>query len=873
MASTYTSNIGVEKIGAGEQAGTWGTTTNNNLDILDRAINGVGAITLSGTTHTLTTSDGTLSDGGFAVLVLGGSPSGTNTITISPNDQDKVYIVQNSTSQTATFTQGSGADISVAAGSKKIIFADGAGSGAVVYDMLQDLAVPDLFVDDDLKLQSDSAVLGFGADNDTTLTHTDGTGLTLNSTNKICFNDASQFIQGSSATVLSLGATDEIDLTATAVDLNGTLDVSGNSQFSGTITVGVDDTGLDVKFFGATAGKYMLWDESADSLLVNGDIDMVTNGNRIDLDTDNDTSIRASADDTITIEVGGSDLIALTTTSTFSCPLTVGVDDTGHDVNFFGATSGQKVFWDESADTLYQTCTVDIDGTVTVGVDDTGYDVKFFGATASAYMLWDESADDLILAGAARVVVPASGFVIGSTAVTTTAAELNLLDAITRGSIIVGNASGASALLGVGSNGQALVSDGTDISWGAAGATTLNGLTDCKTFGTESLMIGDASTGTIDAANYNTGVGIDIFAALTTGDNNTVVGNGSGAALTSGAGNVFLGKDTGLATTTGPNNVFIGLNAGKALVSTEDNIAIGSGALDGASSTSCSQVIAIGTDAGGGALAGYNNVYIGYQSGLVATSTLQNTGVGGKTFLALTTANENTAFGYESSEQMTTGTGNVTMGFQAGDDITTGSYSVVIGYDSANGMTTGPSNVVIGAQACDGATEIEKCVMIGRLATHSATNNDSMIVIGYNSTGKGDSTGFINAGGGANYAGNNSASWSTTSDRRIKKNITDNTIGLDEINQIQVRNFEYRTVDEIVDFDNAEAAVVEKEGLQLGVIAQEIEEVLPNVVSTTSQGVKSVDPDNITWHLVNAVQELTTQVETLKQEVATLKGE
>ena len=42
MASTYTVNSGVEKIGAGEQAGTWGTTTNNNLDILDRAINGVG---------------------------------------------------------------------------------------------------------------------------------------------------------------------------------------------------------------------------------------------------------------------------------------------------------------------------------------------------------------------------------------------------------------------------------------------------------------------------------------------------------------------------------------------------------------------------------------------------------------------------------------------------------------------------------------------------------------------------------------------------------------------------------------------------------------------------------------------------------------
>ena len=90
---------------------------------------------------------------------------------------------------------------------------------------------------DDAYLLSDSAVLGFGADKDTTLTHTDGSGLTLNSTNKIMFNDASQFIQGSSATILALGATDEIDLTASAVDLNGTLDVSGAAVFNTSIVV------------------------------------------------------------------------------------------------------------------------------------------------------------------------------------------------------------------------------------------------------------------------------------------------------------------------------------------------------------------------------------------------------------------------------------------------------------------------------------------------------------------------------------------------------------------------------------------------------------------------------------------------------------
>jgi len=103
---------------------------------------------------------------------------------------------------------------------------------------------------DNLSLGSDSSVLKFGADGDTTLTHTDGTGLTLNSTNKICFNDASQFIQGSSNAVLSLGATDEIDLTATAVDLNGTLNVSGVATFQSTPvfpdgSLAVDDLDID----------------------------------------------------------------------------------------------------------------------------------------------------------------------------------------------------------------------------------------------------------------------------------------------------------------------------------------------------------------------------------------------------------------------------------------------------------------------------------------------------------------------------------------------------------------------------------------------------------------------------------------------------
>ena len=142
MASSYTANLGIEKPGSGEQAGTWGTTTNNNFDIIDRAINGVLSLSLTGTTTTLTTTDGSLSDGGHKVLLLGGSPSGTNTITISPNDQDKVFLVKNSSGQTATFTQGSGGNASVLNGETAWVFADGAGSGAQVqkasFDIVND---------------------------------------------------------------------------------------------------------------------------------------------------------------------------------------------------------------------------------------------------------------------------------------------------------------------------------------------------------------------------------------------------------------------------------------------------------------------------------------------------------------------------------------------------------------------------------------------------------------------------------------------------------------------------------------------------------------------------------------------------------------
>jgi len=141
MPSTYTTRNGIELIATGEQSGAWGNTTNLNLQIIDRVLSGVGTIALSGTTHTLTTTDGTLSDGMYKVLVLGGSPSGTNTITISPNSAQKLYFVYNNSGQSAVFTQGSGGNVTVASGDSKIIYADGDGATAAVSDLTANLAM------------------------------------------------------------------------------------------------------------------------------------------------------------------------------------------------------------------------------------------------------------------------------------------------------------------------------------------------------------------------------------------------------------------------------------------------------------------------------------------------------------------------------------------------------------------------------------------------------------------------------------------------------------------------------------------------------------------------------------------------------------
>ncbi len=257
MASTYTANTGIEKIGSGEQAGTWGTTTNTNFDIIDDALNGVLSLTISGNT-TLTSSDGTASNGHHKILLLAGTPSGAFNLTIDPNDQQKYYFINNGTGQTATVLQGggSGTTVTIATGTSAIVYADGAGSnanvGTISTDVLGDTSPQlggNLDTNGKLIKFGDAGTAGtddtleFGASDDMQLYH-DGTNSFL--ANK---TGALKIATETSGIAVTIGHTtsettiaDNATITGTA-SVGGDLTVGANIVAASAITL---DCGADI---------------------------------------------------------------------------------------------------------------------------------------------------------------------------------------------------------------------------------------------------------------------------------------------------------------------------------------------------------------------------------------------------------------------------------------------------------------------------------------------------------------------------------------------------------------------------------------------------------------------------------------------------
>ena len=135
MASTYGNDLRLEEIGDGEQSGSWGATTNTNLELIAEALSfGTEAITTNADTHTTTIADGATDPGRSLYLKYTGTLDSTCTITIAPNSISKTWYIENGTSgsQSIIISQGSGANVTIPTGQTKIVYSDGAGSGAAM---------------------------------------------------------------------------------------------------------------------------------------------------------------------------------------------------------------------------------------------------------------------------------------------------------------------------------------------------------------------------------------------------------------------------------------------------------------------------------------------------------------------------------------------------------------------------------------------------------------------------------------------------------------------------------------------------------------------------------------------------------------------
>ena len=312
MASTFVNNLRLEEMATGEQSGNWGTKTNTNLELIGEALGfGTEGITTNADTHTTTVADASTDPGRAMFIKYTGTLDSACTITIAPNTLNRVHIIENGTSgsQNIIISQGSGANVTIAPGTAKVVYLDGAGSGAAVVDAFAHLAAVDLTVDDDLivsddiTLKSDSAVLGFGADTDTTLTHTDGTGLTLNSTNKLTFGDAASFIQQSSDGTLRVDGEAIIDLNSST-----RVDVSTDLQVGDDLSLASDGAVLN---FGADSDVNLT--HVADSaLLLNDAIKMTFRDSALSVSSSTDGQLDVDADTEVEITAPTIDLTAST---------------------------------------------------------------------------------------------------------------------------------------------------------------------------------------------------------------------------------------------------------------------------------------------------------------------------------------------------------------------------------------------------------------------------------------------------------------------------------------------------------------------------------------------------------------------------------
>lgn len=348
----------------------------------------------------------------------------------------------------------------------------------------------------------------------------------------------------------------------------------------------------------------------------------------------------------------------------------------------------------------------------------------------------------------------------------------------------------------------------------------------------------------------------------TSGTNRTFVGVNTGT-NNIGANNSFFGRNAGHTNTSGYKNTFIGMQSGFKNTTGDDNIFVGFNA--GYSNTT-----------------GSRNTFIGSQTGQQHTTGNHNTYVGAAAGVSASSAHYNSFFGRSAGKNTKTGGYNTILGNHAGYFNDSGERNTIVG-NYAGYRGNGKDNTIIGNYAGHRATG-DRNVLIGNKAGYYEMNNDRLY-IDNSDTGtpliKGDFSANtlsfygkvgINTLASASYqlyvngSAFSSGSW-VSSDKRYKKDIQTIDSALDKINTMNgvTYSFKQETINGI-DFSK------QKGEKQIGFIAQELEEVLPELVRKDEAGYYAVNYDGLVPVLVEAVKEQQEEITDLRARLEKLES-
>ena len=354
----------------------------------------------------------------------------------------------------------------------------------------------------------------------------------------------------------------------------------------------------------------------------------------------------------------------------------------------------------------------------------------------------------------------------------------------------------------------------------------------------------------------------------------------------------------------GANNLFAGVNAGAANTTGDRNAFFGAAA--GANNTEGVANSFFGSFAGNSNTTGFSNSFFGHNAGYLNTTGSANSFFGKAAGQSNTTGNSNSFFGHFAGSFNTTGTSNSFFGQAAGYSNTTGTGNTFVGHNSGLSNTTENNNTLLGFQA-NGAAGITNATAIGANAIVSQSNS---LVLGSNANvgigssapaaplhilgpaltppiglastenglllGLESTSGYkwIQSYGGPlaiNPVGNNvgigtsapafildvagaahASSFPTSSDARLKTNISQLTEVLEKIEKIRGVSFDWNEVYESLGRSTGHR--------EIGVVAQEVEAVFPELVTTWGeQGYRAVDYGRLSAALVEAVKELRAE--------------